>query len=211
MDDLLRKLDGMNAAATITMDMLGDKIGCMTIMKRILVAAAAGEPFNVDDFVFAQKMTFNIESIQFMNKLTDRDIPWDDRVRAMEQLAANLGTNPMFNNVLATSKIPELLLGFATQVMDPKPEVQKTAIDLLPSIFHNAKEFGDKDLAVKHLEEILDNLFKILDDPNATRNHPAAKDAIEKLVQDVLDTADPGIYCVVCGVDICEVFLNMIL
>eukprot|EP01084_Bolivina_argentea_P101890 182614_1 len=189
----------MTDASTITWDMLGDKLGCMTIMKRVLLAASAGEPFNVDDFVFAQKFSMNISTIQFMNKLTDRDVPWDDRVRAMEQLGANLGTNPMFNNVLAKNNIPELLCGWATQVLDTKPEVQKTAIDTLPAIFHNAMEFGDKDIAVGHLEEILDNLFKVLDDPNVSRNHPAAKDAIDKLVDDVVDTGDPESVLFVSG------------
>ena len=99
-----------------------------------------------------------------------------------------MGTNPIFNNVLARVNIHELLCGWATQVMDSKPEVQQTAIDTLPSVFHNALEFGDKELAIGHLEEILDNLFKVLDDPNVSRNHPAAKDAIDKLVQDVINT-----------------------
>eukprot|EP01083_Nonionella_stella_P001035 2995_1 len=191
MNDLLKKLDAMSDASTITWDMLGDKLGCMTIMKRVLLAAGAGEPFNVDDFVFAQKFSFTIDTVQFMNKLTDRDVGWDDRVRAMETLGAQLGTNPMFNDVLARGNIPELLCGWATQILDSKPEVQKTAIDTLPGVFHNAMEFGDKDIAVGHLEEILDNLFKVLDDPNASRNHPAAKDAIDKLVQDVIETGDP--------------------
>jgi len=134
-----------------------------------------------------------------MNKLTDRDVPWDDRVRAMEQLGANLGTNPLFNNVLARGNIPELLCGWATQVMDSKPEVQKTAIDTLPAVFHNAMEFGDKDLAIGHLEEILDNLFKVLDDPKVSRNHPAAQDAIAKLIQDVIDTGDPESVLFIAG------------
>eukprot|EP01084_Bolivina_argentea_P013176 24702_1 len=97
MEDVLKKIDQMTDASTIKCDKLGDKLGCKTIMKRVLLAASASEPFNVDDFVFAQKFSFNISTIQFMNKLTDRDVAWDDRVRAMEQLGANLGTNPMFN------------------------------------------------------------------------------------------------------------------
>ena len=161
-------------------------------MKRVLLAAGAGTPFNVDDFVFAQKFGVSISPIQFMNKLSDRDVPWDDRVRAMEQLGANLGTNPLFNNVLAKGNIPELLCGWATQVLDNKPEVQKTAIDTLPDVFHNAMEFGDKDIAVGYLEEVLDNLFKVLDDPNARKNHKPAKDAISKIVDDIIKNGDPG-------------------
>ena len=49
-----------------------------------------------------------------MNKLTDRDTEWDDRVRSMEALSANLGSNPLFNNVLARGTVPELLCGWAT-------------------------------------------------------------------------------------------------
>merc|ERR1712048_141337 len=132
-----------------------------------------------------------ISPIQFMNKLSDRDVSWDDRVRAMEQLGANLGNNPLFNNVLARGNIPELLCGWATQVLDNKPEVQKTAIETLPDIFHKAMEFGDKDIAVGYLEEVLDNLFKVLDDPNSRKNHEPAKKAIAKLIEDIIANGDP--------------------
>merc|ERR1712154_63144 len=133
----------------------------------------------------------HISPIQFMNKLSDRDVGWDDRVRAMEQLGANLGNNPLFNNVLARGNIPELLCGWATQVLDNKPEVQKTAIDTLSDIFHKAREFGDNDIAMGYLEEVLDNLFKVLDDPNSRQNHPAAKKAIAKLIDDIVENGDP--------------------
>eukprot|EP01084_Bolivina_argentea_P249203 417070_1 len=116
MEDLLKKLDQMTDASTITWDMLGDKLGCMTIMKRVLLAAGSGEPFNVDDFVFASKFGVNISPVQFMNKLTDRSVEWDDRVRSMEAVSANIGSNPIFNNLLANTNIPELLCGWCTQM-----------------------------------------------------------------------------------------------
>eukprot|EP01083_Nonionella_stella_P001041 3009_1 len=191
MDDLIKKLDQMNESLNIKWTDLGDTLGAQVIMKRILLAAGTGTPFNVDDFVFAQKFGVSISPVQYMNKLSDRDVNWDDRVRAMEQLGANLGNNPLFNNVLAKGNIPDLLCGWATQILDNKPEVQKTAIETIPDVFHNAMEFGDKDIAVGYLEEVLDNLYKVLDDPNARKNHPAAKKAINALVDDVVKNGDP--------------------
>ena len=79
-------------------------------------------------------------------------------------------------------------------MLDNKPEVQKTAIDLMPNIFHECLEKGDPQITVGHLEEILDNLFKVLDDPKCARNHAAAKDAISKVVNDVIAMKDPGMY-----------------
>ena len=96
---------------------------------------------------------------------------------------------------LANTNIPELLCGWCTQMLDNKPEVQKTAVELMPNIFHKCLERGDPQITVGHLEEIMDNLFKVLDDPKCSRNHPAAKDAIAKIVDDVIAMKDPGMIC----------------
>ncbi len=142
---------------------MNEELGVQLVMKRVLLAAAAGEPFNVDDFVFASQFGVNMQPVQFMNKLTDRE-------RSMETVSANIGTNPMFNNLLANTNIPELLCGCRT------PEVQKTAVELMPNIFHECLEKEDPQITGRHLEEILDNLFKVLDDPKCARNDLAAKD-----------------------------------
>lgn len=122
MEELLRKLDAMQLPsnfAGITMFDLGDKINCMTIMKRVLLAASAGDPFDVDDFILNTKFGVDIGIINFMGKLSDRDIPWDQRVAAMETISANLGSNAEFANLFAPENIPELLCGWAAQVCNP--------------------------------------------------------------------------------------------
>lgn len=195
MNNIIAQLDQTQLPpdfAQISWEDMNGKLGAQMVMKRVLLAASNGEPFNVDDFVFASKFGVSISPIQFMNKLTDRDVPWDDRVRSMEQIAANLGDNMLFNPLLNEANVPELLLGWSTQILDTKPEVQKTAVDLMPSVFHSALEKGDGNQAVAHLQEILDNLFKVLDDPKCARNHPAAKEAVAKLVDDVIAMKDPG-------------------
>eukprot|EP01084_Bolivina_argentea_P315398 546417_1 len=194
MNAIVKQLDKVKLPtdfATISWDDMSGKLGSQLVMKRILLAASSGEPFNVDDFVFASKFGVNISPVQFMNKLTDRDVEWDDRVRSMEAVSANIGSNPLFNNLLADANIPELLCGWSTQMLDNKPEVQKTAIELMPNVFHECIEKGDPQITVGHLEEILDNLFKVLDDPKCSRNHPAAKAAISKIVDDVIALNDP--------------------
>ena len=52
----------------------------------------------------------------------------------------------------------------------------------MPNIFHECLEKGDAHVAVGHLEELLDNLFKLLDDPKCARNHAAARQTIASLV-----------------------------
>ena len=84
-------------------------------------------------------------------------------------------------------------------MLDNKPEVQKTAIDTLPDVFHKAMEFGDKDIAIGYLEEVLDNLFKVLDDPNSRKNHEPAKKAIAKLIEDIVENGDPGMM-ILCAI-----------
>ena len=71
-----------------------------------------------------------------------------------------------------------------------KPEVQKTATGTLPGVFHTAIGFGDQDVVVMHLEIL--------------ENHPTAKDAIDKLVDDVLNTGDPGVCAHTLCVSTCE-------
>eukprot|EP01084_Bolivina_argentea_P249206 417074_1 len=195
MDAIVRQLDRVKLPsdfASVTWDDMNGRLGAQLVMKRVLLAAGSGEPFNVDDFVFASKFGVNISPVQFMNKLTDRSVEWDDRVRSMEAVSANIGSNPIFNNLLANTNIPELLCGWCTQMLDNKPEVQKTAVELMPNIFHECLEKGDPQIAVGHLEEILDNLFKVLDDPNSRKNHKPATNAINKIVDDIVKNGYPG-------------------
>ena len=53
-----------------------------------------------------------------------------------------------------------------------------------------------------YLEEILDNLFKVLNDPNVNHNHPAVQNAIDKLVEDAINTCDPGMCVHALRVDV---------
>ena len=192
MNELIKQLDNIQLDSLISWDNLSSKLGAQLIMKRVLLAAGSGEPLNVDDFVFASRFIADISPIQYLGKLTDRDVPWDDRLTSMENIGGgNLGNNPLCNNLLAPVNIPDLLWGWATQLLDNKPEVQKTAINYLPNIFNKCLENGPE-ITIGHLEEILDNLFKILDDPKCFKNHPAAKDAIAKVVDDIINMEDPG-------------------
>ena len=179
---------------------MASKLGAQMVMKRVLLAAGIGEPLNVDDFIYDSKMKVNISPIQYMNKLSDRDVPWDDRSTSMDQLGVNLGVNPLFNNVLSRQNIPELLCGWATQILDTKPEVQKKAINTLPKVFNTCMTLGQDapEIAVNHLEQLLSNLFEVLDDPNNSKNDQLIKDTISKIVDDVINLNDNGIFYVLC-------------
>ncbi len=48
---------------------MNGQLGAQTSMLQVLLAASVSEPLNVDNFVF-----------QFMNKLTDIDVEWDDSI-----------------------------------------------------------------------------------------------------------------------------------
>eukprot|EP01084_Bolivina_argentea_P249205 417073_1 len=195
MDAIVRQLDRVKLPsdfASVTWDDMNGRLGAQLVMKRVLLAAGSGEPFNVDDFIFTSKLNVNISPIQYMNKLTNRDVNWNDRLRAMEELSANIGTNPLFNDVLCSTNIPELLCGWSTQILDNKPEVQKIAIQLLPNIFHTTLYLsqGSPQSTINHLEEILSNLFKVLNDPNA-RNHNMIKDVINNIINEIIKLNDP--------------------
>ena len=200
MEELIKKLDNMNFGdnfANIGIDDLKTPFGAMTVMKRVLLAAAVGQPFDVDGFLINTRVDINIGPAGLLlGKLADRDGDWMDRLKAMEMISANLGTNPEFDNFFNPDNTQELLCGWAAQILDGKPEIQKRAIDDIPLIFNNVLTKGDPDLAIGHLEEIIDNLNKVLNDPNAHKNHEAAKDAIKKLVDDVLKKGDPGLFLI---------------
>eukprot|EP01083_Nonionella_stella_P066486 175107_1 len=196
MEVLIKQLDQVqlpNDFVNITWKDLASTLGTQLVMKRVLLAAGTGEPFNVDDFIFATKYDVKISPIQYMNKLTNRDVPWDDRLRTMEELSVNIGDNPLFNDVLSRANIPELLCGWSTQILDHKPEVQKTAIQLVPNIFHHALHLGQgsPQVAINHLDEILSNLFVVLDDPNASKHHGMTKKVINAVVHEVIALNDP--------------------
>ncbi len=98
----------------------------------------------------------------------------------------NISMNSMYHsnsNLLTNTNIPELLCGWCTQMLDNKSEVQKTAVELMSNIFHECLENGNPQITIGHVEEILDNLFKVLDDQKCARNHP---------VDDVIAMKDPG-------------------
>ena len=178
----------------VTWDDMASKLGAQLVMKRVLHAAGTSQPFNVDDFIYASKLDVKITPIQYMNKLSDRDVPWDDRLRTMVPLSVKLGKDPLFNELLSSANLPELLCGWATQIIDNKPEIQKTAIETMPKVFNTAMTLGQDapEVAINHLEDILPNLFYVLDDPNNSRNHQIAKDAISKIVDDVISINDKG-------------------
>ena len=55
-------------------------------------------------------------------------------------------------------------------------------------------ERGDPQITVDHLEEIMDNLFKVLDDP-VQQESSRGQGCIAKIVDDVIAMKDPGMIC----------------
>jgi len=160
------------------------------IIGKVLYAASAGEPMDVDGFILNTSLSVNFGGPGILlGKLADRDGDFNARIEAMNLISnAVKNDNPMFDNLFKPDTAPVLLYGWAGQLLDGNATVQRQAIDDIPLIFNNVLTKGGAGLAIPTLEEILNNLFKVIDDPHAPKqNKVAAQDAIDKIVNDVIN------------------------
>lgn len=96
--------------------------------------------------------------------------------------------------LLSADNVPLLLCGFAVQVLDeddPPNGVSLTAMERLPDVMKRAMD-KQPELTTNALDETLDALFKIYDDPKCRKLHPYAVDAIERIVDDFVARNDPN-------------------
>lgn len=66
----------------------------------------------------------------------------------------------------------------------------QNAIEKIPDIWKTAAD-KDNDATMGTLDETLDSLFKIYDDPKCRKLHPYAKKAINRIVDDIVKRNDP--------------------
>ena len=147
-------------------------------------------PFNVTDFL-SGNITGNIGSPGLLlGKLATRDADWNERLKIMDNIANNLGTNPEYDSFLEPAHASDLLMGWTAQMLDTKPAVSKTAVDQLPTVFHEIADKSHPDVAMSHLDDVVDGLFNVIDNKKHEANHDAAKQALRDIVDDVVANRD---------------------
>ena len=77
-------------------------------------------------------------------------------------------------------------------MLDTKAPVAKTAVDQMPTVFHEIAEKSHPDVAMSHLDDVVDGLFNVLDNKKHEANHENAKKALRDIVDDVVANQDAG-------------------
>eukprot|EP01084_Bolivina_argentea_P284012 486596_1 len=127
-----------------------------------------------------------------LEKILSRDAPANERLDALNKIHENVAVkkNKRYCDVLlAKQMIPLLLCGHGVQILDEEP-VRRTAIENIPDIFSQSAD-TNADAAMGALDETLDSLFKIYDDPRCRKIHPCAAKAINRIVDDIVARNDP--------------------
>ena len=66
-----------------------------------------------------------------LNKLAIRNTIWNKRLKILDNIANNLGTNHEYDRFLEPNFASKLLIHQTAQVLDTRPTVSKTAVDQL--------------------------------------------------------------------------------
>ena len=111
--------------------------------------------------------------------------------------AINQGINSgKYDGILADDNhLRQLLFGIAAQLLDENQKVQSKAIEVVPNILDECfNKVGNIGVVYEHLPEIIDNMFKILDNPKCRLNHQAVKFGLDELIDNIINTQHPGNY-----------------
>jgi len=154
-----------------------------------------GAPISKYGIVADSELVLSIDNDDpnaLLEKILSRQAPQQERIDAMKKIHANVGKNKKYDVLLAKDKVPLLCCGYAVQVLDDdqRQPVSQTAIEMIADINKTAMD-KDNDAAMGALDETLDSLFKIYDDPKLRKLHPYAKKAINRIVDDIVARNDP--------------------
>ena len=134
----------------------------------------------------------NDDPLALLEKISSRDAPQIERINAINKINDNVGKNKKYDVLLDKDKIQLLNAAYAVQILDDdyRQPVAQNAIQTAPNVFKTSLD-KEPDLTMGVLDETLDSLFKIYDDPKCRKLHNYAKKAIKKIVDDVINTNDP--------------------
>jgi len=164
----------------VTLDDLDTKFNSIMLMKRILLAAANDIPFEVNEFAINTNWKVNVDNAYLLlQKLITRSDDFNTRLKIMEDVANKLGSEPTYNTFFEPENASQLLMGWMVQCLDERAPVQKTALDSLPTVFHEINENSHPDVAMGHLDDIVDGLFNVMDNPRFEKNHEDAQKNFE--------------------------------
>lgn len=134
------------------------------------------------------------EAFQYLNKLMDRDIKWEERIFAMDKINKGLNTGKYDGMLRDDNQLKQLLFGVAAQLLDENQKVQSKAIEIVPNILDECfNKAANINVVYEHLPEIIDNLFMILDNPKCRINHQNVKFGMDEIIDNIINTQHPGI------------------
>ena len=91
------------------------------------------------------------------------------------------------------NNLRQLLFGMAAQLLDENQKVQSKAVEIVPNLLDECfNKVSNINVVYEHLPEIIDNLFKILDNLRCQVNHGNVKYGIDEVIDNIIHTQHPG-------------------
>ena len=120
----------------------------------------------------------------FTDMLLTRDADWKERLKLMQNIMANLGVNPNYDDLLNNPQhFSDLIMGWLAQMLDTQEEVSSFAIkELIKLIKMNPS------VALIHLNDIVDTIFSILNNNKHSNNHKLARTALIEIIDFIIET-----------------------
>ncbi|ETO04656.1 Rab GTPase domain-containing protein, partial [Reticulomyxa filosa] len=84
--------------------------------------------------------------------------------------------------------------------LDERDNVGKTALETLPNVFNEMMEKGSPGQALSHLDDVIDGLFRVLDNPRYRNNKKEAQNALNEIIDSVLKSGKPEAVLFAVGV-----------
>ncbi|ETO20907.1 hypothetical protein RFI_16304 [Reticulomyxa filosa] len=78
-----------------------------------------------------------------------------------------------------------------TKTLDERENVSKTALETLPNVFNELLDKGNKDQVLSHLDDVIDGLFRVLDNPKYRNNKQEAQNALNEILSSVMKSGNP--------------------
>eukprot|EP01083_Nonionella_stella_P089666 250260_1 len=212
MEEYLAKINNMNLSMDDAAQLANDpELLNFVMSKHILECVLSEEGLEFVETEFIADLTavqdfsdIDPECIAYLNKLGDRDIDWEERVIAMNTVNAGIVSGKYDKILMDDDQLRQLLFGLAAQILDENAKVQSTAIEVVPNVLDECfNKAANINVVYEHLPEIIDNLFKVLDNPKCKANHQSVKFGIDELIDMIVNTQHP-----VAGLQLAKIFAD---
>eukprot|EP01083_Nonionella_stella_P083917 232109_1 len=200
MEEYLSKLENMDLVMGDVSTLANDqKMLNLVMAKHVLECILSEQGLEFVDTKFIMDLQakqdlseIDAECVAYLNKMCDRDTAWEERVFAMNAIHEGLASSKYDKVFISDDLIRQLLLGLAAQILDKRDEVRSKAIELAPDILNECfQKASNVAIVYEHLDDIIANLFKVLDNPKWKKNHQNVKFGIDELIDMIINTQQP--------------------